>query len=105
MISGPIVSEATTNMQNGSLSPEPPTVIRCRSPCYLGKVTLELHKPRLHPTKPYFCFAPCVDGALTIDREHPYHVKYRYLITDANPDPDWIDEQWTAWHSESAGDE
>ena len=52
---------------------------------------------RLHPTKPYFCFAPCVDGSFTIDRQHPFAGKYRYLITDAKPDADWIDEQWNAW--------
>ncbi len=52
---------------------------------------------RLHPTKPYFCFSPCVDGPLTIDREHPLAARYRYLVTDAPPDPAWISEQWKAW--------
>jgi Family of unknown function (DUF6807) len=52
---------------------------------------------RLHPTKPYFCYAPCVDGTFAIDRDHPYHAVYRYLITDAAPDPEWIDEQWEDW--------
>jgi len=52
---------------------------------------------RLHPTKPYFCFAPCVDGAFTIDREHPFQARYRYLVTDTKPDADWIDGQWHAW--------
>ena len=28
---------------------------------------------RLHPTKPYFCFAPCVDGEFQVDAEHPRH--------------------------------
>ena len=27
---------------------------------------------RLHPTKPYFVFSPCVDGEFIIDREHPF---------------------------------
>jgi hypothetical protein len=52
---------------------------------------------RLHPTKPYFCFAPCVDGTFTIDREHPFRGRYRYLITDAEPDAEWIDQQWEQW--------
>lgn len=52
---------------------------------------------RLHPTKPYFCFAPCVDGAFTIDREHPFAGRYRYLITDAQPDAAWLDQQWEQW--------
>lgn len=52
---------------------------------------------RLHPTKPYFCFAPCVDGEFTIDAEHPLSAKYRYLVTAAQPDPDWIEKQWQDW--------
>ena len=52
---------------------------------------------RLHPTKPYFCFAPCVDGRFTIDRKHPFKARYRYLVTDAEPDVKWINQQWNAW--------
>ena len=52
---------------------------------------------RIHPTKPYFCFAPCVDGAFRIDRDHPFSSRYRFLITDAKPDRDWLDQQWKAW--------
>jgi len=55
---------------------------------------------RLHATKPYFCFAPCVDDEFTIDRDHPYRARYRYLITDAPPNAVWLDQQWTAWHEE-----
>ncbi|MEM1070073.1 MAG: PmoA family protein [Planctomycetota bacterium] len=56
---------------------------------------------RLHPSKPYFCFAPCVEEAFLIDREHPYAAKYRFLVTDAMPDPPWISEQWSKWVSTS----
>jgi hypothetical protein len=52
---------------------------------------------RLHPTKPYFCFSPCVDGSFVIDREHPYHARYRFLVTDAAPDADWLNAQWQTW--------
>ena len=52
---------------------------------------------RLHPTKPYFCFAPCVDGPFQIDAEHPYAARYRYLVTDAAPNPTWLDEAWDKW--------
>ncbi len=55
---------------------------------------------RLHPTKPYFVFSPCVDGEFTIDRQHPYRGRYRYLVTDAAADPQWLDEQWNAWCGE-----
>lgn len=52
---------------------------------------------RLHPSKPYFVFAPCVDGSFVIDREHPFQAKYRYLLTDTEPDAKWIQQQWDKW--------
>ena len=52
---------------------------------------------RLHPTKPYFCFCPCVDDEFVIDRDQPYEANYRYLVTDADPDPGWLDQQWESW--------
>lgn len=52
---------------------------------------------RLHPTKPYFSYTPCVDEAFVIDREHPLKARYRYLITDAMPDPKRLDQQWNDW--------
>lgn len=56
---------------------------------------------RLHPTKPYFCFAPCVEDDFVIDAQHPYHARYRFLITDTVPDTDWLNEEWNAWcHAE-----
>ncbi|MHC2066258.1 DUF6807 domain-containing protein [Bremerella sp. T1] len=57
-------------------------------------------KARIHPTKPYFCFAPCVDGEFTIDKDHPYQARYRYLVTDTMPDAKWLDQQWQAWVGE-----
>ncbi len=55
---------------------------------------------RLHPSKPYFCFAPSVDGAFTIDHDHPLKGRYRFLIADTKPDPKWIDQQWETWCNE-----
>jgi hypothetical protein len=52
---------------------------------------------RLHPTKPYFCFSPCVDGEFTIDRAHPYKARYRFIVTDAAADSAWLESQWKAW--------
>lgn len=52
---------------------------------------------RLHPTKPYFCFAPCVEGSFVIDSEHPFAGRYRYLVTDERPGAGWLEEQWAAW--------
>ena len=53
---------------------------------------------RLHPSKPYFCYAPCVEDSFVIDRDHPLQAKYRFLVTDAEPDPDWIESQWQEWN-------
>lgn len=52
---------------------------------------------RLHPTKPYFCFTPCVTEQFVIDRQHPLHARYRYLVTDAVPNAEWLDDQWRTW--------
>ncbi len=52
---------------------------------------------RLHPSKPYFVFSPCVDGEFTIDEQHPYKAKYRFLVTDSAPKPEWLNEQWNLW--------
>ena len=52
---------------------------------------------RLHPNKPYFCFAPCFDGEFTIDRQHPYKARFRYFVTDSPPDPVWLNRQWDQW--------
>lgn len=39
---------------------------------------------RLHPDKPYFCFAPCVLGGFTIERTKPLISRYR-IITHSGP--------------------
>ena len=52
---------------------------------------------RLHPSKPYFCFAPCVEGEFVIDKDHPFHARYRYLVTDAVPNAPWLNRQWREW--------
>lgn len=48
---------------------------------------------RLHPTKPYFAFAPCVEGEFVIDQQHPYHARYLILACDQVPDANWIEAQ------------
>jgi hypothetical protein len=52
---------------------------------------------RLHPSKPYMCFAPSVDEGFQIDRDHPFKARYRYLITDAEPNAKWLSRQWEIW--------
>lgn len=57
---------------------------------------------RIHPTKPYFVFSPCVDGEFKIDRKQPFRSLYRFIITDSSPDPKWLNEQWTRWTTSRA---
>lgn len=41
---------------------------------------------RLHPTKPYFCFAPMVDGPFEIGPQQTYTSKYRFYVYDGPKD-------------------
>jgi hypothetical protein len=49
---------------------------------------------RIHPEKPYFCFAPMVDGEFSIKRGEDYVSRYRYLVSGDAPDKKWIESQW-----------
>jgi hypothetical protein len=49
---------------------------------------------RLHPNKPYFCFAPMVDDEFAIAHGHPYVSRYRLLVHDGPPDPEAIERAW-----------
>lgn len=52
---------------------------------------------RLHPSKPYFCYTPCFEDEFQIDKDHPFTGRYRYLVTDTEPDPNWLNKQWDTW--------
>lgn len=52
---------------------------------------------RLHPTKPYFCFSPCVDSDFEIDKMHAYRARYRFIVSDAPAAHDWLESQWEKW--------
>lgn len=49
---------------------------------------------RLHPTKPYFCFAPMVDGAFEIKPGQKYTSNYRFLVTSEAVNPEQNHKQW-----------
>lgn len=49
---------------------------------------------RLHPDKPYFCFAPMVEGEFGIKPGDKYVSRYRYLVTSAPIDAEEIDRRW-----------
>lgn len=49
---------------------------------------------RLHPNKPYFCFAPMVEGPFTIEPGKPYLSQYRVISHDGSPDVKIIERLW-----------
>lgn len=49
---------------------------------------------RLHPDKPYFCFAPMVLGSFTIEPGKPYVSKYRYFVHTGEPDAKRNEALW-----------
>jgi hypothetical protein len=55
---------------------------------------------RLHPTKPYFSYSPCVDGPFVIEKPNAYTSKFRYVVIDGPIDENWIDQQWKIWNDE-----
>lgn len=49
---------------------------------------------RIHPNKPYFCFAPMVEGPFKIEPGNKFVSHYRYLVTSKSADADLIKKQW-----------
>jgi hypothetical protein len=49
---------------------------------------------RLHPNKPYFCFAPMVLGEFELEPGKPYVSRYRLIVHDGPPDPKVIERLW-----------
>jgi methane monooxygenase PmoA-like len=49
---------------------------------------------RLHPSKPYFCFAPMVDGTFQIKADELYRSAYRIATHDGEPDAEMNNRLW-----------
>ena len=49
---------------------------------------------RIHPNKPYFCFAPMVEGPFEISPDKEYVSHYRYLVTSKSADVNTIQKHW-----------
>lgn len=49
---------------------------------------------RIHPNKPYFCFAPMVEGPFAISPGEKYTSRYRYLVTSHRLNADSIEAFW-----------
>jgi len=49
---------------------------------------------RLHPTEPFFCYAPQQLGEMSIEPGKPYVSKYRFLVIDGEPSVKQISRYW-----------
>jgi hypothetical protein len=49
---------------------------------------------RLHPNKPYFCFAPMVLGSFEIVPGREYVSRYRFIVHDGVPDARELERYW-----------
>jgi hypothetical protein len=49
---------------------------------------------RLHPTKPYFCFAPMVLGEFPLDQARAYVSRYRFFVHDGRLDQEANLRSW-----------
>lgn len=49
---------------------------------------------RIHPNKPYFCFAPMIEGPFAISPGEKYTSRYRYLVTSKAADVTAIQKHW-----------
>lgn len=50
---------------------------------------------RLHPAKPYFCFAPMVLGEFSLKPGQPYVSRYRYCTAAGRPSPEQNRRVWS----------
>lgn len=49
---------------------------------------------RLHPTEPFFCYAPSQLGDWQIEPGKPYVARYRFIVADGPPDAEQINRMW-----------
>ncbi len=52
---------------------------------------------RIHPTEPFFNWAPSQAGDFTIRPGSPYVAVYRFVVMDGQPDVELIDRLWSDW--------
>ena len=49
---------------------------------------------RLHPTEPFFCFAPQQAGDMELTPGKPYVSRYRFIVADNPPDRAELQRLW-----------
>jgi hypothetical protein len=55
---------------------------------------------RLHPTKPYFVWAPMVEEPFQITAGKPYVSRYRYVVADGEVSGERLEELYREWAEE-----
>lgn len=55
---------------------------------------------RLHPNKPYFCFAPMVLGDFAIKPGEPYVSRFRFVAFDGEPNSQTLNSLWKDYAGE-----
>ncbi len=53
---------------------------------------------RLHPTEPFFCFAPPQLGEFILEPGAEHRAQYRLLVNDGPPDAAALDRAWQDWN-------
>lgn len=54
---------------------------------------------RIHPTEPFFNYAPSQAGDWSIEPGTPHRARYRFVIFDGDPDPAVLDRLWDDYAS------
>ena len=49
---------------------------------------------RIHPTEPFFNFAPSQASEFAIEPGAPHVMQYRFIVYDGAPDPELLDRLW-----------
>ena len=52
---------------------------------------------RVHPTEPFFNFAPQQAGDFVLEPGKTYVARYRFVIHDGAPDKDLLDRIWAGY--------
>ncbi len=52
---------------------------------------------RVHPTEPFFCYAPQQLGEMAIEPGKPYVSRYQIIIADGAVSPEQADAWWEEW--------
>jgi len=55
---------------------------------------------RIHPTEPFFCYAPSQAGAFEINPGKAYVARYRFIVSDGKPDINFINTMWNDYANE-----